>query len=180
MAEVWLRANRRAVLMGMLVPVGVGLVGLVLASGAISLFAFVWLRIVGAIVLALAVIVLFAMFQQLLRPRLAYQDGKLLLYLSLGPPISVPLEHVECFLLGQGPAFLPYTAAERAEVSTVVVRLEEKATDYARRDVKPALGAWCDSHVTIRGTWCEPLDESVVRRLNRRLAEVNRERAVAS
>jgi hypothetical protein len=180
MAEQWLRANRRAVLMGMVVPTAFGLIGLVLVAGAIGTLDFVWLRVVGGAVLALALFVMIAMCQQLRRPRLAYEDGCLLIYLSLGPPISVPLEHVECFLMGQGSAHLPGKQSQAAEVVTVVVRLAEKATDYAQRDVKPALGSWCDSHVTILGTWCEPLDESVVRRLNRRLAEVNRERATPS
>lgn len=179
MFEVWLHPNRRAVLMGMLVPAIVAAMGLILVTGAIASLGFVWLRIAGGLALVLAVFVLFAMCQQLRRPRIAYADGNLLIFLSLGPPVLVPLEYVECFLLGQGPAFLPGDQSERAEVVTVVVRLAEKATEYERRDVKPALGSWCDSHVTIRGTWCEPLDESVVRRLNRRLAEVNREQVAS-
>jgi hypothetical protein len=38
--------------------------------------------------------------------------------------------------------------------------------------VKPAFGNWSEGYVTVRGTWCEPLDSEVVRRLNRRLKEV--------
>ena len=180
MVEVWLLPNRRAVLMSMLLPAIAGLIGLLLVCGVVAPLAFPWLRIVGGLVLSLAAIAMLAMYQQLRRPRLAYDDHRLMIHLAPGPPIAVPLEHVECFLLGQGPAFLPGKQPDGVETVTVVIRLAEKATDYARRDVKPALGAWCDGHVTIRGTWCEPLDESVVRRLNRRLAEVNRELAAAS
>ena len=180
MAEVWLRANQRAVLIGMLVPVAFGAIGIVLVCGLIESLGFVWLRVVGGLVLTLAVFVLLALCQQLRRPRLAYSNGSLLIYLSLGPPNSVPLEHVECFLMGQAPAYQPGKDSYDGETTTVVVRLEEKATDYAQRDVKPALGSWCESNVTIRGTWCEPLDESVVRELNRRLADVNRAKAATT
>jgi hypothetical protein len=38
--------------------------------------------------------------------------------------------------------------------------------------VKPSLGTWCGGYVTIRGTWCEPLQPDLIRRLNRRLKEV--------
>ncbi len=180
MSQVWLRPNRRAVLMAAVPSALVGGIGLVLATGLIVSLNFVWLRIVGSLLTILAGCVSFAMIDQLRRPRLAYDDGQLLVDLRSGPAIPIPLEHVECFLLGQGPAYLPGDSSKRAETATVVVRLAEKATDYARRDVKPALGQWCDGNVTIRGTWCEPLDVSVVNRLNRRLAEVNRERAEAT
>jgi hypothetical protein len=46
--------------------------------------------------------------------------------------------------------------------------------------VKPALGAWCDSYVTIRGTWCEPLNGELIRRLNRRLREVTEQTRAAA
>ncbi len=51
-----------------------------------------------------------------------------------------------------------------------MIRLADRATDYAQRDVKPALGSWCNHYVTIRGTWCEPLSLALVTRLNTRLA----------
>ena len=179
MREVWLLSNRRAVLMGMLLPAIFAVIGFVLLAGTVTSLSFVWVRIVGGLIAVVAVFVLLAMLQQLRRPRIAYQEGNLLIFLSLGPPFIVPLDVVECFLLGQGPAFRPGSEADHEQAATVVVRLAEREADYARRDVKPALGAWCDSHITIRGTWCEPLDEDVVRRLNRRLAEVNRERVQA-
>ncbi|MCG8584900.1 MAG: hypothetical protein MI757_09335 [Pirellulales bacterium] len=179
MPEPWLLANRRAVAMGMVVPALIGVVGLILATGVVESWSFMWLRLVGGFIVVLAVFVLVAMCQQIRRPRIAYDDGNLLVYLALSSPFAVPLEHVECFLLGQGPAYLPGQESDGSEVVTVVVRLAEKATDYARRDVKPALGSWCDGHITIRGTWCEPLDENVVKRLNRKLAETNRKRKAA-
>jgi hypothetical protein len=64
------------------------------------------------------------------------------------------------------------------EDSTVnlIARISLRNPDFAKREVKPALGWWCDSYVTIRGTWCEPLNGDLIRRLNRRLREVTEER----
>jgi hypothetical protein len=79
---------------------------------------------------------------------------------------------VEAFFVGQGPAELPGGMARSQETANLVARLAQRATEWAQRDVKPALGRWCEGYVTIRGTWCEPLNTELVRRLNRRLAEV--------
>jgi hypothetical protein len=81
---------------------------------------------------------------------------------------------VEAFFLGQGPAKLPGSPNAQQTVN-LVARLAQRETDWARREVKPALGNWCDGYITIRGTWCEPLDNELVRRLNRRLKEVTKQ-----
>ena len=99
----------------------------------------------------------------------------MLFHLRGGGPIRVPLEFVEGFLLGQGASYLRNDAAQTAQVSTVVIRLADRATEYAQRDVKPALGAWCNHYVTIRGTWCEPLSLALINQLNTRLAEAQAE-----
>lgn len=113
----------------------------------------------------------------LFRPRLAYRDGQLLVYLRMGGPIAVPIEVVECFFLGQGPALLPPTVdvAGRAETATVVVRLAEAAQSWKQREVRPALGQWCEGYITIRGTWCEPINGALVKKLNERLVSAHRE-----
>ena len=89
---------------------------------------------------------------------------------NLGEPWRVPLNVVECFFIGQGPAMIPGDLQRQRQSVTVVVRLAEKATEWRERAVHPALAIWCDSHITIRGAWCEPLNQEVVERLNRRLA----------
>jgi hypothetical protein len=87
--------------------------------------------------------------------------------------VSVPVEIVEAFFLGQGPAHLPPVDGKPAESVNLIARLSQKAPEWAKVRVKPALGQWCEGYVTIRGTWCEPLDGEVIRRLNRRLRELH-------
>ena len=64
---------------------------------------------------------------------------------------------------------------QQTETAAVVIRLAESASAWSHREVKPALGKWCEGYITIRGTWCERLDIAKVNRLNQRLAEVQRE-----
>src|SRR5206468_1604639 len=111
------------------------------------------------------------LLNQFRRPRVAYRDGRLQFYVRSGPPIAVPVDVVEAFFLGQGPAHLPVMSKQPQTVN-LVARLSQRHTEWARQEVKPALGNWCDGYVTIRGAWCEPLGNEVVRKLNRRLNEV--------
>ena len=167
---VWLRPNTRALALGMILPTVAVLAGLALLVG----FESPLVRIVGGLVASVGgALVLFLAWQMCL-PRLAYDDGHLLVYLQGGRPLRLPLEIVECFLLGQAPTMLPGKRQEHAEAASVVIRLSETAHDWKQRDVKPALGKWCEGYITLRGTWCEPLDVKVVNRLNAQLAEAAR------
>jgi hypothetical protein len=94
-----------------------------------------------------------------------------LFYLRSGPPIAVPLEVVEAFFAGQGPAHLPVVSNQPRSVN-LVARLSRRNPEWAQQPVKPALGNWVDGYVTIRGSWCEPLNGETIRRLNRRLKEL--------
>lgn len=170
MRETWLRPNRRAILFGcvpLLVAIGIGgwlALGLpTVASG--------W-RWLGGGIIALGMLAISLLLNELRRPRIAYANGRVLFYLSRGGPIAVPLGIVEAFFVGQGPATLPAGIGKQQQTYNLVARLSHRATDWADREVKPALGQWCGGYVTIRGTWCEPLDDNVIRRLNRRLKEV--------
>jgi hypothetical protein len=93
--------------------------------------------------------------------------------LRAGKPAAVPVEIVEAFFLGQGPAHVPPIDGKSAESVNLIARLSQKAPQWAKVPVKPALGQWCEGYVTIRGTWCEPLDGEVIRRLNRRLRQLH-------
>jgi hypothetical protein len=176
MHEVWLRSNRRILALGLIPGLAISGAATVLstmaASGALQWFAGLML-VVGLALMA-------AVVRQLVRPRVAYANGKVLFYLRAGRPIAVPVGIVEAFFLGQGPAYIPGTVEDSQETVNLVARISQKAEDWQRLEVKPALGRWCEGYVSIRGTWCEPLTNDVIRRLNRRLGEVTRENAAAS
>jgi hypothetical protein len=169
MTEVWLRANRR-VLVFALIPTGLlALVGLLLGMTSEGKAA----RLVGWGLTIIGVVLVLGLLNQLRRPRIAFRDGTVLFNLRSGPPVAVPVEVVEAFFLGQGPARIPAIEGRPAETVNLVGRLSQKAPKWAKVEVKPALGRWCEGYVTIRGTWCEPLNGEVIRRLNRRLREVH-------
>ena len=109
------------------------------------------------------------------QPRLAQEANELLVYFEPNDPVRVPLDIVECFFLGQGPSELPKIAGVEPETSNVIVRLAERAKDWHHRDVKPALGHWCEGYITLRGAWCEPISGEALKQLNHRLAEAHRQ-----
>ncbi len=170
MCEIWLRSNRRALVLGMLIPAGVGLFGLASAAAWLGPANSLLWRSLGAVLFSIALLLLSSLCVQWRRPRVGYRDGHVLFNLRSGSPIRVPIDVVEAFLMGQGSAMLKGQHRSR-ETATVVVRLAEAASDWARVDVHPRLASWCDGYITIRGTWCEPLDVRVVNRLNQRLAD---------
>lgn len=108
------------------------------------------------------------------RPRLAYVPGFMLVRLRNGPPIRLPIELVECFLIGRGPSRLPGKRHAESETTTLVVRLRPQAEEWSHVDVDHRLGSWCDSHIIIRGTWSEPIDVPLAQRLNDRLVAAQR------
>jgi hypothetical protein len=105
-------------------------------------------------------------------PRIAYRPGEVLFYLKSRGSIAVPLDVVEAFFQGEGPAHLPGSPSPQTKTVNLVARLAQRETAWQSREVKAALGAWQEGYITIRGTWCEPITGEVIRRLNRRLREV--------
>jgi hypothetical protein len=134
----------------------------------------IYLRLAGVSLAVVGALGVAAIARQLRQPRLAYEDSRLLINAGTGPAYRVPIELVEGFLLGQGPSMLPGKRYARTETSTFIIRLADKAEAWQQRDIRPSLGKWCGGYVTLRGTWCEPLDVALVERLNFRLAEVSR------
>ncbi len=159
----------------MVLPALLTFAGLLLASGLGGRIESPWLRAAGSVIAAAGLWAVLAIARQIRDPRLAYADGQLIVHLTHGEPIRVPIDIVEGFLLGQGPSMLPGKRHAKSEAATLVIRLAESAVEWERREVKPALGRWCDGYITIRGTWCEPLGVPLVNRLNQRLADVSRE-----
>ena len=184
MPEVWLRTNRRALAVAMI------LVGLVLAFtlgsipagilfGGLPRPAQTTFVISMLVVSAVPAWLLFQLARALKQPRLAYAEGELLVYLEPQTPTLVPIEIVECFFLGQGPSELPKLKGREPETQNVIVRLAESATDWKHRDVRPVIGHWCEGYITLRGSWCEPITPALMKRLNHRLAEIHRQRKAA-
>jgi hypothetical protein len=172
--EIWLETNRRAILVG-LIPAALATTLLVAWACLTNLWS---VRILACgIAVPLAVVtVLLAWWLRV--PRLAYRDGMLQVYLRGFDVLEVPIEHVECFFRGQGESLVGRAAADAVQppqATTIVVRLAEAAHDFQRREVRRELGGWCEGYITIRGTWCEPIDADLLTRLNRRLVEVHRE-----
>jgi hypothetical protein len=174
MSETWLKPNRRAILIGAVLPAASAVLGMWLAFAPIgtqSRFS----QWTGLLLLVVGSIVLLMLIRHLRRPRVSYGDGHVHFYLKSGLPIVVPVEVVEAFFLGQGSAKLPVGLCRQDETVNLVARLSQRHTQWAHQEVKPALGNWCEGYVTIRGTWCEPLNSELIRRLNRRLKEVKTE-----
>jgi hypothetical protein len=169
MREVWLKTNHRAILFGCTPPVILAIMGLWMTWAASDHSAWRWTGFAAILIGALTALFLLL---QLRRPRVAFDAGNVLFYMRGGPPIAVPLEVVEAFFAGQGPAHLPGVANQPRTVN-LIARLSRRNPEWAEQSVKLALGTWTDGYVTIRGSWCEPLDSETIRRLNRRLKEVN-------
>jgi hypothetical protein len=170
----WLHTNRRALWLGIVVLAP----ALAIAVGCVTMSSSEWLRwTTAAVALFLAYAIGLCVYL-LLQPRLSYANERLYVRLRTGPPIQVPIDVVECFFLGQGPTLLPRPFGNRdkvEETTTIVVRLAESAEQWKHVDVKPSLGLWCDGYITIRGTWCEPITNELLKRLNGNLVAAHRE-----
>lgn len=176
MPEVWLRNNRRALLVGMLLP-GAWLLAALTAVALSVWFSQPWWVTALTGVLSLPPLwLLGSLGYAATRPRVAYESGELLVFLEMYRPTRVPIDIVEVFFLGQGPSELPKLKGREPETSNVIIRLAESAAEWKHRDVRPAFGHWCEGYITLRGSWCEPLTRAVLQRLNHRLMEVQRER----
>lgn len=170
MPEMWLQTNRRALWFACLPPLFFALIGVWVAI--VSTDSMRWTRWLGLAIIALGGIAIALLLARLGRARIAFEAGNLLFDLRPGKPIRVPVNIVEAFFLGQAPANLPAGVGKRQKTVNLVARLSQRETAWAEREVKPALGDWKDGYITIRGIWCEPLGMEVIRRLNRRLKEV--------
>jgi len=170
MRETWLKPNRRAILFGAVTPLLIAAAGLWLALRKTDSDASGW-HWSGVVLFLLGLACTCQLLLQIRRPRIAFENGMVLFYLRGGSPIGVPVDVVEAFFAGQGPAHLP-VLAKQPQTATLMARLSQRQTEWATQIVKPALGNWADGYVTIRGAWCEPLTGETIRKLNRRLKEV--------
>jgi len=179
--ETWVKPNRRilaAGLCGLLATTALGLTFVVLRWGHAN--AGLWDIGLGSALAGSSALGAALLLWQACRPRIGYAAGKLHVFLRYTSAIEVPIELVECFLLGQLPAELPHLPGDsvtaEADTMTLVIRLRETATEWEKLEVDPALGSWCGGYIVVRGTWSEPLTIPLAHRLNARLHEVQQAR----
>lgn len=174
-SHLWLQNNRRIAAWSLVAP------GLVFTAGLVAALLlpgggyWTWLKVLAWLTAGVGLVLVAVAVCQWVRPRIVRDGQRLLIDIGFPGRAAVPLEVVECFLLGQGPAFLPGSRWARAETVTVVIRLAEKAEAWRRGRIHPLIGSWCDGYIILRGTFCEPLSVEVVNRLNGLLADAHRE-----
>ncbi len=168
---VWVRNNPRPLSAAL---AAVCFAALLIAWAFWQFWDIVWLRGGLAVVLGLMLAYAGWLLWQLSRPRIGADESQLYLFLTAGRAIAVPLEHVECFLLGQAAAMMDDS---KRETTTLSLRIAEKAGEFQQRNVLRALGSWCGGYVTVRGTWTQPLSVDLVRKLNRELAQAKEQLA---
>ena len=176
MPEVWLRPNRRALLLGMILPAVAVLAGAWGVAYAIVTQASFWWMLPGGLIAIVGIYLIGSLGFSLSLPRVAYDLGELLVYLGSQEPVRLPIEVVEVFFVGQGPSNLPKMKGREPDTTNIIVRLAESASEWKHREVDPRFAHWCEGYITLRGAWCEPIGETALRRLNKRLVEVQRER----
>ena len=175
MREVWLKTNTRPLLLGLILS-------LLFDAGGVLLLAlglvFQWgmpMVVLGGILSGLGTMSLLVHVVRLQTPRLAREGDQLLVFFDSLQPVKVPLQIVECFFLGQGPSLLPSPDGGEIESQNVIVRLAEAAQEWRHKETNPKFGHWCDSYITLRGAWCEPISEPALKRLNEKLIAAHRE-----
>ncbi len=132
MYETWLRPNRRAIWFGCLPPLLAIVLGAWMALRSSDQGAAGW-RWLGAVLAATGIGIMAMLLRQLNRPRIAYQNGRVLFYLRSGAPVAVPANVVEAFFLGQGPVVLPAHIQNKHNTVNLVARLSQREADWARR-----------------------------------------------
>lgn len=174
--EVWLRGNLRPVAAGAVLA---SLVGVILIALAWWFGGAAWARW-ATLVTALAILPAGAAFAvAAARPRLGRRGTCLEVRLSPLALQRVPLEVVECVFPGSRP--LPPGAGAGLppdrRVTTVIIRLAERATEWRDRPTFGPWGTWEDGHIIIDGRWSEPLSLERTRALAARLIEARQARA---
>ncbi len=125
-----------------------------------------WLRVPAAGVVLLGACWSWAAAWYVFLPRVELRGGELWLRLHPAHRVQIPLQHVEAFLLNQGPAMPQEKLRDKALATCLVVRVAEKAHPWSQQRMATLLAIWCGPYITLRGTWLEPLSVEKVNRLN--------------
>lgn len=174
MVETWLQPNRRVLCSGCVMPFLMVMVGSVIFASQYRRDAFNGWLLLGACLVLIGGGAAAGLMLMLRQPRMSRDGQTIFFHLGGWSSIHVPMETIDCFFLGEGSSGLGCGSSDRLKASHLVIRFAEKAVDWHNRDVKPSFGKWQDGYLSIYGTWCESLDEDLVRELNRRLAVAKR------
>jgi hypothetical protein len=178
MTQILLRSNRRFGALWM----GGGFVCGLLTLWSVLFVDLVVVRVVAVLFLLSAISVTFWGWKFcFVQPRLAMNDDELLVYIQRSQkPFRVPIDVVEVFFIGQGAV----TGEEPGQpndyhgavAANVIVRIAESAKQWQERDVDLWLGVWREGYITLRGLWCEDINQEVLKRMNRQLMDAKRRR----
>ncbi len=169
MLEIWLKPNRRILALTLVVPLAVAGCGMVLLLAAAGSRYWAW----GMSMLFISSLLGIWLIRKMFLPRLGYRRGSLLVCLSRGGPIAVPIGLVECFFLSHTDTVFTGIAGLEAQISALIIRLDRTARDFNSRKTRARLGTWENGTITIRGTWCEPISDRVVTSLNAKLRQAH-------
>lgn len=172
--EIWLNGNRRPFIATVVVLLVAALVCMLVGGLLLSSFVLRLIVLGVGIVAALGAVLLSL---QAMRPRIAFAENTLHLYLDWAGKSQVPVEIVECFFLGQDGPHGCQDKSNRPITATVVIRLADRAKPWHQGHANPQIALWEEGYITIRGSWAEPINQRVVERLNERLRQVHRAHA---
>ncbi len=159
------------------------IIGVLLAVGGlcIALLMQSWyLQAIGSIIALGGTVALWFAWQFSTHPRVAITDTELWVYVSqhVGQPTRIPLDAVEVFFIGQGAVKGPEPGQphgyEGAVAANVVVRLAESAKEWHEREAHQLLGIWNEGYITVRGLFCNNIDQDVLKDMNRQLIDRKR------
>ena len=172
--EVWLKPNRRALAMGMILPLAMALLGL----GAVIGFwppsgpLRVFIVAAGTLMAGLGGLSVVLLGLALRQPRIAFDGSSLWFHIDGRSPVRVPLEAVEAFLGGRSESLASHARIQKTYA--VVVRFADRFPEFHERPIRHVMGTWQDGYLSIRGLWCEPISAELIKSLNRKLNEAKR------
>lgn len=163
MTEIWLQSNRRIYLVPIIAAEVLSVVsivaGLVFHQTTAGVIAFSLFSLLSA-----------GLWLASMRAaRISFDGRNVWFHTGLTQPAVIPLELVEGFWIGKGPAYLQGKDDYKTETSTLTVRIAERAPQWEKLPTDVRVAAWCGHHITFRGIWTEPLSVDVANRLNQRL-----------
>lgn len=174
MPQTLLRSNRRIAMLGF---------GITAVFAVVAAIVGAWVAPAARTILSAAMcftlLAGLAAWRLACRPRLQLTDSELLVLVTLlRRPVRVPLDAVEVFFIGQGAVSGEEPGQPReyqgAVAANVIVRLAEAESTWHAHLVNQWLAVWADGYITLRGLWCENIDQELLATMNRQLMAAKR------